>query len=75
MPGDSVGVEGDVVATAGLTYLSPADSGAWTPGPVSYQSYSQLAVGGVSVIYEAECTFNFLGANSAASGATVSAWR
>jgi hypothetical protein len=50
-------VEGDVIAI---------------PGPVSYSSYSKLSVNGVSVIYEARCTFTFTFTGVDPSGSPVS---
>jgi hypothetical protein len=61
MTAKSVAVEGDVKATAGATPYTGANSGTWTAGPVSYQTYSKLQVNGKPVIFEASCTFNFKG--------------
>ena len=65
----STAVEGDVTATAGTSPYTGAESGSWTAGSVSYQSYDKLSIGGTPVIHEASCTFNFSGASS--SGATI----
>jgi hypothetical protein len=69
----NIAVEGDVIAIPGTSPYPPAVSGAWIPGPVSYSSYPNVSVNGVSVIYEARCTFTFTGigpspANSPVSG-------
>ncbi len=64
-----VAVKGDVSATAGTSPYTGAQSGTWTAGPVSETSYANLKAGGKEVIWKAECTFSFSGANS--SGATV----
>ena len=60
----NIAVEGDVIAIPGTTFYPPAVSGAWIPGPVTYSSYSKVSVNGVSVIYEAKCTFTFTGVDS-----------
>lgn len=57
----SVGVVGDVQATAGSTVPATASGGSWSAGSVSYTSYNQLKVGGTKVIYEASCTFTYSG--------------
>lgn len=69
MTAKSVAVEDEVIATPGTAPFTGAESGTWTAGPVSYRSYGSLTVGGINVIYEASCTFNFSGASS--SGAAV----
>lgn len=69
MPPISVAIQGDVVATPGTVPATGAASGTWTAGPVSYQSYSKLKVGG-NVIHQASCTFNFSGATSGGSAVT-----
>jgi hypothetical protein len=66
----NIAVEGDVIAIPGTTPYPPAASGAWIPGSVSYSSYSKVSVNGVSVIYEARCTFSFTGVDP--SGSPVS---
>ena len=57
----NIAVEGDVIAIPGTTPYPPAVSGAWIPGPVTHTSYSKVSVNGISVIYEASCTFTFTG--------------
>jgi hypothetical protein len=69
----NIAVEGDVIAIPGATPYPPAVSGAWIPGPVTYTSYSKVAVNSVGVIHEARCTFTFTGvgpppANNPVSG-------
>ena len=66
----SVATEGDVTATAGTTMYSPATSGSWTAGSVTYTSYAKLNSGGAKVIHKAECTFSFSGStgNTAVTG-------
>lgn len=61
--GKPVAVEGDVQATPGAVPYPPAVSGAWSPGNVEYQTHSNLESGGKAVIYEASCTFTFVGAD------------
>ncbi|MEO0375336.1 MAG: hypothetical protein AAF329_12075 [Cyanobacteria bacterium P01_A01_bin.17] len=68
--GKAVAVEKDVIATPGTVFFPPADSGAWTAGPVTETPDPKLTAGKKQVIYQATCTFSFSGANSA-SGATV----
>jgi hypothetical protein len=69
MPPIAVAIQGDVVATAGTGLPPGADSGTWTAGSVSYQTYPKLKVGG-NVAHKASCTFTFAGASS--SGSPVS---
>ncbi len=69
MAAKSVAVKGDVSATAGTSPYTGAQTGTWTAGPVTETSYAKLKVGGKQVLWKAECTFSFSGANS--SGATV----
>ena len=64
-----VAVEGDVMATPMSPGTYAAATGAWTPGNITYSSYSKLTIGGAPVIYEAKCTFSFNGTDS--SGAPV----
>ena len=66
----SVATVGDVTATAGTTMYSPATSGSWTAGSVSYTSYDNVKSGDAKVIHKAECTFSFSGStgNTAVSG-------
>jgi hypothetical protein len=64
-----VAVKGDVSATAGTSPYTGAQSGTWTAGPITETSYANLKSGSKEVIWKAECTFSFSGANS--SGATV----
>jgi hypothetical protein len=68
----NIAVEGDVIAIPGTTFYPPAVSGAWVPGPVTYSSYSSVSVNGVSVIYEAKCTFTFTGVGPPPPSAPVS---
>ena len=42
------------------------------PGPVTYTAYSKVSVNGVSVIYEARCTFTFTGVGPAPANNPVS---
>jgi hypothetical protein len=60
----SVAVDGQVTATVGTVLLSPATTGTWTAGPITYQSYDKLKIGGAKVIHKAECTFSFSGSNT-----------
>ena len=46
-----------------------ATSGTWTAGQISDTPYDKIVSGGAKAISEAQCTFNFSGAN--ASGAPV----
>jgi hypothetical protein len=69
MPGESVAVEGEVVATPGDIAFTGAEKGEWIAGPVIVQSYGNLTVGSKKVIYQAQCTFDFTGQSS--SGAVV----
>jgi hypothetical protein len=69
MPSMSVAVEGDVSPTVGVAMFTGAQSGEWKAGPVTVTTYPNLKSGGKKVIWKAECTFSFSGAN--ASGAPV----
>jgi hypothetical protein len=64
--------DGDVVATAGTTPVS-GSTGTWSPGPVSYKTYSHLKAGGTAVAYEASCTFSYSGTTTSAPSSPVSA--
>ena len=68
---NSVAVGGEVIATVGKTFYAPADAGAWTPGPVTYETHVKLKVGGTLAIMKATCTFSFSGTDSKAQGALV----
>lgn len=70
MAGKSVVVDGGVTATAGTTMFTGADSGAWTAGAVTYQSYPNLTINGVPAIYQASCTFTFSGLSSSSAPVT-----
>ena len=63
----NIAVVGEVVATAGEIPFTGATSGEWTAGAVSYQSYQNLSITDVPVIYQAECTFSFRGESSVGS--------
>lgn len=65
----AVAVEGDVSATAGTMPFTGAESGAWTPRNVMMNSYADLKSGGRKVLWQAQCTFDFIGQSS--SGAMV----
>ena len=69
MVAKSAAVKGDVSATAGTSPYTGAQTGTWTAGQVTETSYANLKVGGKEVLWKAECTFSFSGANS--SGTTV----
>lgn len=64
-----VATGGDVQATRGDSSYTGAESGTWTPVPISCEAYEHLTIGGAKVIHGASCTFNFSGISS--SGATV----
>lgn len=66
-----VAKSGDVTATAGSAPFKPATEGKWTPGPVTYKTYSNLSISGTKVIYEAECTFSFAGTTAPPASAPV----
>jgi hypothetical protein len=72
MPSKKVAVDGEVSASPGTSPGVPNSTGTWTAGNVSYQTYSELTVGGKQVTYEASCTFSYSGADNS-SGATVTA--
>lgn len=63
-----VAVQGDASASTGNGLVGAAKKGKWTAGEVNETSYSQLTAGGVEVIYEAECTFTFLGDSDPPNG-------
>lgn len=63
---------GDVKATAGTTFYSPAVKGAWTAGPVQETTYSKLKSGAKQVVHKAECTFSFTGTGPTPAEAPVS---
>jgi hypothetical protein len=67
----SVGVTGEVVATASTATTFGGVSGAWTAGPVTETAYPKLTVGGATVIYEATCTFTFSGGPPPTTSASV----
>jgi hypothetical protein len=69
VPQKTVAVAADVSATAGTTPFTGAEAGTWTPGPISSQSYAKLAIGGAATVWQASCTFSFVGQSS--SGAQV----
>lgn len=69
MSSKSVAVDGDVTATPGTVFYTGADSGTWTAGTITYESYDKLTVT-KKVIYKAICKFSFAGANSG-TGATI----
>ena len=67
-------ITGDVTATPSSVPSPKAGvggSGTWTAGTVTYKSYAKLKAPG-EVIWKAECTFTFSGANSAGSAVTDS---
>lgn len=64
MAGKPVAVTGEVIATVGTTPFTGADSGTWTAGTVSVQSYNQLTIGSAAIIHQAKCTFTFNGKSS-----------
>ncbi len=57
----SVAVDGDASATAGSKMFGAATSGTWTPAAVSVRTYDALRVGGTKAIFEASCSFSFVG--------------
>ncbi|RUN74795.1 hypothetical protein EJC47_19765 [Sphingomonas sp. TF3] len=59
-----VAVEGDVSPSPGTTPYSPAVSGAWSPGAVTYTKYDKLTVGGAKTVWQAKCTFSFAGSDA-----------
>jgi hypothetical protein len=61
MTGTAVAGEGDVTATAGLSPFTGADSGTWTPGPITVTTYLKLRAGEAKVAFKASCTFQFTG--------------
>jgi hypothetical protein len=56
-----VGVKGDVQPTNGTTQPEKGTGGTWASGPIRYQTYAYLKVGGTPAIYEASCTFTWNG--------------
>ncbi|MCF2872543.1 hypothetical protein L0664_15815 [Octadecabacter sp. G9-8] len=57
----ALAVVGDTSATAGGPAGPDGSAGAWTPRTVSESSYTQMTNHGPKVIFEAECTFDYLG--------------
>ncbi|MEB3180877.1 MAG: hypothetical protein VKL59_17875 [Nostocaceae cyanobacterium] len=69
MTGKNVAVIDDVKAIPGTVPYPPADKVvSWTPGEVSYTSYTKLTVNGKQVISEAKCTFSFNGSQTLPTG-------
>ncbi len=64
--------QGDVSATPGTTPFTGANSGAWTAGTISETAYDKVVSGGANAISQAECTFNFSGANASGTAVTGS---
>jgi len=70
----NVAVVGDVQASPAPGTNAPSENveaGTWQAGPISYQSYNKLTIGGQPVIYEASCTFNYTGGKDVSSGSEV----
>jgi hypothetical protein len=63
---------GEVSATAGTKFYSPAVKGKWTAGPVQETPYSKLKSGGKAVVHKAECTFSFTGTGPTPAESPVS---
>lgn len=61
---------GDVSATPGTLPFTGAKTGTWTPGPVSYTSYTALRAAGAAAISEARCLFDFKGTTEGGSPVT-----
>lgn len=72
MPAKSVAVKGDVSATVGTMPYTGATTGTWTAGPILETSYVNLKSGGKEVVWKAQCTFSFSGANQAGEAKTGS---
>lgn len=66
--GKKAAVEGDVKATPGTTPFPPADSGAWSAGPVTDTPYPKLSSGGKKTLSQSMCTFTFTGTQSTPNG-------
>lgn len=71
MAGKSAATSGEVKATAGTVFFSPAVKGSWTAGPVQETTYSKLKSGGGAVVHKAECTFSFSGTGPTPAEAPV----
>ena len=67
----SVAVDGEVIATPGTVFYSPADAGKWSAGAVQYVAHSRIKVGNTAAISKATCTFSFSGTDSKSQGAAV----
>jgi hypothetical protein len=69
----SVAVDGEVTASAdsGKIEADSDQTGSWSAGSVSYQTYSHFKIDGTAVIYEASCTFTYAGGQ--ASGSSIGA--
>lgn len=63
-----IAVVGNVIPTPGSSPYPPADTGAWIPGPVIYQSYASVKSNSIPVIYQAQCVFTFVGTKSTPGG-------
>ena len=58
----SVAKKGDVTLIPGTKFLSPAAGGVWAPqSPVKYGEHKKVKIKGVPAIFEASCTFKFVG--------------
>jgi hypothetical protein len=73
VPSKKVAVDGEVTATPGTKPGIEGSAGppGWTAGPVSYETYSHLTVGGKEVAYEASCTFTYSGTTTSAPATAV----
>ncbi|MFO0750666.1 MAG: hypothetical protein U1F43_34105 [Myxococcota bacterium] len=56
-------------SSVGQVPVEPAVKGQWTAAAVQHATYSQLAIGGVAVAWQARCEFSFEGVDS--NGAVV----
>ena len=67
----AIAVLGDTTATPGGPAGPEGSAGVWTPRPVSESSYTEMTNHGPEVIYEAECTFDYVGTKTN-TGDTIS---